>query len=119
LEREFVIQSSEFDEVATSFDYSYDQSGNIVEEETSVGSISHYVYDGNNQLTKETLPDGTTIDYQYDAVGNRLETKQGSKVDSFEYNDANQIKTKNGVNYTYDADGNLTRTNIINTNTTR
>nr|WP_255416322.1 RHS repeat-associated core domain-containing protein [Rummeliibacillus sp. POC4] len=102
------IQYQQNDQAAERIYYTYDQSGNITEEQTSAGTF-HYVYDSNNQLTKETLPDGTIIEYQYDAVGNRLETKQGSKVDSFEYNHANQITTKNGVNYTYDADGNLTQ----------
>ncbi|MFG3613417.1 DNRLRE domain-containing protein [Rummeliibacillus stabekisii] len=95
-------------ETVASFDYIYDKSGNIKEEKTLTGT-SHYDYDGNNQLTKETLPNGDTIDYEYDKVGNRIKKIQNSKADTFEYNSANQIETKNGVSYSYDYDGNLTQ----------
>lgn len=35
------------------------------------GQVSNFVYDANNQLTKETIPDGTINTYACDEVGNR------------------------------------------------
>ncbi|MFD6211473.1 RHS repeat-associated core domain-containing protein [Peribacillus sp. NPDC060253] len=88
--------------------YDYTKNGNIVKETTN-GQVSAFEYDGNDQLTKETLPDGTVNTYAYDAVGNRkASTVNGTKA-TFTYNDANQIAKKNDIAYTYDADGNLTK----------
>ena len=69
--------------------------------------MSSFVYDANDQLTKETLPDGTINTYDYDAVGNRTASEVNGEKATFTYNDANQITTKNETAYTYDADGNL------------
>ncbi|ETT85523.1 DNRLRE domain-containing protein [Viridibacillus sp. FSL R5-0477] len=102
------IQYKQGDQVTNQFNYMYDQSGNITKEESNQGK-SIYEYDANNQLTNETLPDGSTNIYDYDVVGNRKERKSGKQTDSFEYNEANQVKTKNGQAYSYDADGNLTQ----------
>jgi len=67
----------------------------------------HFVYDANDQLTKETLPDGTINTYDYDAVGNRTASEVNGEKATFTYNEANQIATKNETAYTYDKDGNL------------
>ncbi|GEK32317.1 hypothetical protein KZO01_26260 [Kurthia zopfii] len=69
--------------------------------------MSSFVYDANDQLTKETLPDGTMNTYDYDAVGNRTASEVNDEKATFTYNDANQIATKSETAYTYDADGNL------------
>ncbi|WP_445490214.1 RHS repeat-associated core domain-containing protein [Niallia sp. 03133] len=92
---------------ALSFGYTYDKSGNI-KTETSRNGTAQYVYDANNQLIKETLPNGSTNEFQYDKVGNRTKLIQNGTETNYTYNDGNQIATKNGVpSFTYDADGNL------------
>ncbi len=54
---------------------------------------------------------GDYYHYTYDAVGNRL-TQQKSIIglvttDTYVYDDANRLTSVNGVNYTWDANGNL------------
>ncbi|MCO7125914.1 DNRLRE domain-containing protein [Sporolactobacillus shoreicorticis] len=93
--------------------YSYDHSGNITKASDSDGD-STYTYDGNSQLTKEVLPDGTTNTYTYDSVGNRTASLVNGAAATFTYNDANQILTKNGTAFRYDADGNLTQDDQFN-----
>ncbi|MFT8318726.1 MAG: DNRLRE domain-containing protein [Sporolactobacillus sp.] len=88
--------------------YSYDHAGNITKASNLDGDTS-YTYDGNSQLTKEVLPDGTTNTYTYDAVGNRTASQVAGHSAAYTYNDANQIVTKNGTAFNYDADGNLTQ----------
>ncbi|RPJ93984.1 hypothetical protein CW357_17795 [Rummeliibacillus sp. TYF005] len=88
--------------------YDYTKSGNI-SQATVNGQVSSFIYDGNNQLTKETLPDGTMNTYAYDAVGNRKASVVNGEKSTFTYNDANQIAKKNDTTYTYDADGYLTK----------
>ena len=86
--------------------YDYTKNGNIVQADVN-GQVSSFVYDANDQLTKETLPDGTVNTYDYDAVGNRTASEVNGEKAAFTYNDANQIATKNETAYTYDKDGNL------------
>ncbi|WP_147016195.1 DNRLRE domain-containing protein, partial [Kurthia sibirica] len=86
--------------------YEYTKAGNIVQTDVN-GQVSSFIYDANDQLTKETLPDGTINTYDYDAVGNRTASEVNGEKATFTYNDANQIATKNETAYTYDADGNL------------
>ena len=69
--------------------------------------MSSFVYDANDQLEEETLPNGTMNTYKYDEVGNRTASEVNGEKVTFTYNDANQIATKNETAYTYDADGNL------------
>ncbi|MGE7934416.1 RHS repeat-associated core domain-containing protein [Viridibacillus arvi] len=88
--------------------YEYTRNGNI-SKETANGQVSSFEYDANDQLTKETLPDGTVNSYAYDAVGNRTKSNVNGQEETFTYNDddANQIEKKNDTAYKYDADGNL------------
>lgn len=86
--------------------YDYTKNGNIVQADVN-GQVSSFVYDANDQLTKETLPDGRVNTYDYDAVGNRTASEVNGEKATFTYNDANQIATKKETAYTYDADGNL------------
>jgi RHS repeat-associated protein len=93
------------------FSYSYDANGNITSVETNNGTIT-YQYDALNQLTKETLADGTTITYEYDSVGNRTKkiVNDGTTTTTttYTYDAADQLTAVNGQAYTYDANGNLT-----------
>lgn len=97
--------------VLDSYKYSYDQNGNHTSITTDKGTMS-YEYDVLNQMTKETLIDGTVITYEYDEVGNRTiknETK-GTTVTTtnYTYNAGNELSSVNNQAYTYDKNGNLT-----------
>ncbi|TDL76108.1 DNRLRE domain-containing protein [Peribacillus frigoritolerans] len=93
-----------------SYTYTYDANGNHTRVVTSSGTIS-YQYDALNQLTNETLADGTTISYEYDKVGNRTKkivTQGGTTTTTnYTYDAANQLTAVNGQAYTYDMNGNL------------
>lgn len=97
--------------VLNSYKYSYDPNSNQTSIATDKGTVS-YEYDTLNQLTKETLVDGTVITYEYDAVGNRskkTETKgTQSTTTPYTYNAGNELTSVNGNAYTYDQNGNLT-----------
>lgn len=94
-----------------SYTYAYDANGNRTSVTTTGGTIT-YEYDALNQLTKETLLDGTVITYEYDAVGNRTKkvvTQGGSSTTTtYTYDAGNQLTAVNGQTYTYDTNGNLT-----------
>ncbi len=94
-------------DILDSYAYSYDANGNITSVATNAGTIS-YQYDELNQLTQETLLDGTTISYEYDAVGNRTKKTVGTTITNYSYDDGNQLTAVNGQSYTHDANGNLT-----------
>ncbi|MED4226986.1 RHS repeat-associated core domain-containing protein [Neobacillus cucumis] len=100
--------------VLASENYGYDDNGNrtSVERITSTGSSkSTYAYDSINQLTNETLSDGTVYDYTYDGFGNRTGvtvTKPGfvpqTTLETF--NNGNQLTSYGNEAITYDANGN-------------
>ncbi|MDQ0156471.1 DNRLRE domain-containing protein [Robertmurraya andreesenii] len=97
-------------QVFNSYQYNYDSNNSITSILSNEGTTK-YEYDDLNQLTKETLPDGTQMDYGYDTVGNRVSkkiTKDGvTKEVSSQYNEANQLVQVGDKKYVYDANGNL------------
>ncbi len=94
-----------------SYTYTYDANGNRTSVVTNERTIS-YQYDAMNQLTQETLADGTTNSYEYDAGGNRTKkivTKGANTTTTiYTYDAANKLTLVNGQTYSYDANGNLT-----------
>jgi RHS repeat-associated protein len=70
-----------------------------------------YEYDPLYRLTEANYSKGDYYHYAYDAVGNRL--TQDTQVDglplttTYLYDDANRLTSVNGVNYTWDNNGNL------------
>jgi RHS repeat-associated protein len=66
-----------------------------------------YVYDPLYRLTEANYSTGDTYHYTYDAVGNRLTQTTQLAVNSYQYDVANRLASVNGVNYTWDNNGNL------------
>ncbi|UIX35156.1 DUF6531 domain-containing protein [Streptomyces sp. GQFP] len=91
--------------------YSYDKVGNRLTQ-TGPGGTTSYFYDAADQLTKAVTGTSTT-NYSHDADGNR--TTDG--IDTFAYDAANRLKSKETTTYTYDVDGN--RATAVNGGTTR
>ena len=71
----------------------------------------NYVYDPLNRLTEANYSTGDYYHYAYDSVGNRL--TQDTSINglpstvNYGYDIANRLTSVNGVNYTWDANGNL------------
>ncbi|MBJ7518717.1 MAG: hypothetical protein JHC84_03375 [Solirubrobacteraceae bacterium] len=68
-----------------------------------------YEYDGRGQL-RRAKEGGTVVEeYTYDRDGNRVTAKVGAgAVQAATYDAGGQLKTRAGVNYTFDADGFMT-----------
>lgn len=88
--------------------YTYDAASNRTTIDNKKAGKTSYEYDAINQLTKETLPDGTVKTYTYDGFGNRTKVADSSKTKAIDasYNDGNQLTTWNGDKLTYDTNGN-------------
>ena len=86
--------------------YTYDKNGQIIGVANQSGT-TNYEYDSINQITKETLVDGSSISYEYDSVGNRTKKTAASEI-SYTYNKANQLTEVDSQTYTYDENSNLT-----------
>jgi RHS repeat-associated protein len=92
------------------FKYTHSTNGNIISIQTTKGTIN-YQYDQLNQLTQETLLDGSTIYYEYDSVGNRtkktVSKEASSTVTYYTYNQANQLIAENSQAMQYNLNGNM------------
>ncbi len=94
--------------------YQYDENENRTSIDRKTGlnaGKTTYVYDNVNQLTKETLPDGTINEFTYDDFGNRTSvkvTKSGTTISntSATFNNGNQLTAFGNEVITYDANGN-------------
>ncbi|MFO1065365.1 MAG: LamG-like jellyroll fold domain-containing protein [Pirellulales bacterium] len=94
--------------------YAYDAASRIVQI-TDRDGLSNYQYDSRNELTSATHADAAVGNegYSYDATGNRLSsTKNGS---AYRTSAGNRLTTDGVFNFTYDAEGNLTRRTEIAT----
>jgi RHS repeat-associated protein len=92
--------------------YTHDKNGNRTKIVGAEGTSTLYEYDTFDELTKETLPNGTIIDYQYDGFGNRTKVTKtkGSEITENigEFNFANQLTKFGSEIITYDKNGNRT-----------
>lgn len=86
------------------FSYSYDQVGNRLNLNDSAGTHS-YGYDSLNRLVGATHP-GAVESYVYDSMGNRTSSHLSA---SHSHNTVNRLTADARFDYTYDANGNLTR----------
>lgn len=102
------------------FAYTYDPGGNrVTETETLPGQSPvtiGYSYDARDQLTAANISSGdgptlrgySSITYSYDPVGNRTQRIQDGVVESYTYNNLNQLTARDGLSFGYDLDGNMT-----------
>jgi RHS repeat-associated protein len=102
-------------EILLSERYTYDKNGNRTKIDGADGTLTVYEYGPLDELTKETLPDGTVLEYQYDGFGNRTKvTKTDGSISSEyngEFNLANQLVKFNNETISYDKNGNRTSDN--------
>jgi YD repeat-containing protein len=66
-----------------------------------------YIYDALHRLTAADYSDGKYYHYTYDSVGNRLTQATSLAASTYSYDDANRLTSVDGVDYTWDANGNL------------
>lgn len=89
------------------FQYSYDPAGNRLGVNDGSGAHS-FGYDQLNRLVSATRPAGAgaTESYSYDSAGNRTASHMSA---TYTHNSANRLTADAVFDYTYDANGNLTR----------
>jgi RHS repeat-associated protein len=92
-------------------DYTYDNTGNrptnTISDKTGPLRTEEYGYDSLHRLTAVDYDDGQTQGYTFDAMGNRLtKTDNVAGNDTYTYNAANMLLTRNMGSYTNDANGN-------------
>ena len=130
--------------LVNTFDYTYDENGNVLTE-TRNGNTTSYVYDSLNRLVSVTYSDNSSVSYEYDGFGNRVrevysngdikeyiynskyqltEIKlNNSTTDTYAYNASGALISHNNKTYTYDnfdkltgySDGTYTHTYSYNT----
>lgn len=115
-----VIEGKRASTTLTRFAYTYTMAGTTTDTglRRSVtdkdGNVTAYGYDGLDRLTSAVTKDAlgsttSTYTYDYDTVGNRIsESVNGAAATSATFNDANQLTSRAGVTYSYDANGNQT-----------
>ncbi|MFN3648770.1 MAG: RHS repeat domain-containing protein [Armatimonadota bacterium] len=92
-------------------DYTYDHAGNRLTNQLSdqngVIRTEQYGYDALSRLTSVNYGDGQTQGYTFDPMGNRLtKTDSANGNDTYTYNNANMLLSRNGGSYTNDLNGN-------------
>ncbi len=86
--------------------YTVDNAGNrTAKSDLYAGVTTNYGYDAIYELLSATQGGSTTESYTYDPVGNRL-TALGSAA--WSYNTSNELNSRPGVSYAFDANGNTT-----------
>jgi RHS repeat-associated protein len=75
---------------------------------TTAAGTESYVYDALNRLTSVTYPNSDTEGFTYDANGNRLTYGlNGQTLNTYTYDDADQLTSDGVVSYSHDLAGNL------------
>jgi RHS repeat-associated protein len=100
-----VINYSPSQAILSEYDYTYDSEGHPITTKTPTGTLS-YGYDLDGQLTSVNTPSGAIL-YSYDSSGNRTSVATSGSKSAYQVNNLNEYTAANGVNYQYDADGNL------------
>jgi RHS repeat-associated protein len=86
--------------------YTVDNAGNrTAKSDLYAGVTTNYGYDNIYELLNATQGGSTTESYTYDPVGNRL-TALGSAA--WNYNTSNELNSRPGASYAFDANGNTT-----------
>ncbi|MCX7749287.1 MAG: DUF6531 domain-containing protein, partial [Clostridia bacterium] len=89
--------------------YEYDNNGNQIKKEEN-GSVTQYIYDSLNRLSKAVYPDVEEL-FSYDFAGNRILKRKGSMEVNYSYDARNRLVEKiegsEQTRYSYDANGNL------------
>jgi YD repeat-containing protein len=94
---------------AITYDYTeYDKVGNRLACSIDGQDDQVYSYDKLYQLTYVDYNDSNKTWYYYDKLGNRTKMTKNTVNTLYDSNALNQYRTVGGVNYTYDANGNLT-----------
>ncbi|MCR9204234.1 MAG: hypothetical protein NXH75_06640, partial [Halobacteriovoraceae bacterium] len=96
------------------FNYGYDDNGNITSVNTSRSALSNlsptlsYTYDAINQLISATNPIQGQVDetFNYDNLGNRLRNQ--NQTQDAVYDESNRLLENQTHTYTYDLEGNMT-----------
>ena len=107
-----ILNSNADGSVGSRYDYTYNTSGQVVEEATSDG-LWNYGYDASGQLTQANFRSinpsiqNQNISYAYDAAGNRVSQSVNGVVTFYTTNALNEYSAVGGTTYTYDADGNV------------
>jgi RHS repeat-associated protein len=99
----------------TDYTYTYKRPGTQIDTgliqtvADKAGNVTTYTYDDVRRLQQaQTVgPNLKTFAYSYDHNSNRLtQTIDGTQTTTYTYNDADQLKTDGGPNFTYDGNGN-------------
>ena len=94
---------------ALSYNYAYDQRGNITEIKENGSTIAEYTYNGQNQMVTEKR-DGVTYTYTYDTAGNILDVGSDGiyAPNSYTYSDSiwqDLLTAYNGHRIYYEGQG--------------
>jgi RHS repeat-associated protein len=104
LELENLIVQDPAATMISQLDYSYNKLG-FIESRRQDGLTTHYGYDGDGRLTTVESQGSPARAFERDAIGNRVSSENG--VSRWVYNELNQLESRPGVTYDYDAAGNL------------
>lgn len=86
-------------------DYKYNVAGNLAQIEDLLRGLTHYHYDGNDQLTQV---DGAIKEaFDFDPAGNLLKSNDGEA----QYDQGNQLRLHGDRHFSYDKRGNLIQEN--------
>ncbi|MBU1864220.1 MAG: Ig-like domain repeat protein [Candidatus Omnitrophica bacterium] len=87
----------------STFNYAYDDRGNIIEKERD-GALEYYSYGDRNQLTEVNAPGKTSL-YSFDNIGNREKVTHNSVLTHYTINELNQYTQVDDTRFQYDGNG--------------